>query len=67
MPHEKSPGVSRAQRIGDEGLLRLEKQLSSGTRLSSIVLSQWVKRYGDPARELIDRYGQSYQEADNDD
>lgn len=67
MPHERSPGISREHRIGDEGLARLEKQLIAGTRLSSTVLSQWVKRYGDSAKELIRRYGQSYQEPDNDD
>ena len=67
MPHEKSPGISRQQRISDEGLARLEKQLLSGVRLSSVVLAQWVKRYGDSARELKLRHGQSYQEVDNDD
>jgi hypothetical protein len=50
------PGVSRKQRISQEGLLRLEKQLRSGVNISDQVLAQWVKRYGDDARNLILRY-----------
>jgi hypothetical protein len=50
------PGVSREQRISDEGLMRLEKQLQSGINISTPVLNQWVKRYGDDARELILKY-----------
>lgn len=50
-----SPGVSRDTRISDEGLRRLERQLKSGT-ISKAVLDQWVRRYGDAARELIEKY-----------
>ena len=53
------PGVSREQRIADEGLKRLEKQFNSGVKINSMVLKQWIKRYGEPARVLIkkhDRY-----------
>jgi len=50
------PGVSREQRISDEGLMRLEKQLRSGINISEQVLAQWVKRYGDDARDLILKY-----------
>jgi hypothetical protein len=52
-----SPGVSRPNRISDEGLQRLEKQLASGPGISGQVLSQWITRYGEPARELIKKYG----------
>jgi len=50
------PGVSREQRISDEGLQRLQKQLASGRRISDMVLQQWIKRYGDDARVIIQRY-----------
>jgi len=53
------PGVSRQDRLSDEGLARLEKQLEAGLNISSQVLAQWIKRYGNPAREIIkkhDRY-----------
>jgi hypothetical protein len=48
-----APGVSREQRISDEGLQRLQKQLQSGVRISDMVLQQWIKRYGDAARDII--------------
>ncbi|OOZ38707.1 hypothetical protein BOW53_14375 [Solemya pervernicosa gill symbiont] len=51
------PGVSREQRLSDQGLQRLERQLKSKTRISDRVLAQWVKRYGEPARELLKKYG----------
>ncbi len=51
------PGVSRQQRISDEGLARLDKQLKSGVRISSQVLQQWIKRYGDEARMLLKSHG----------
>ena len=54
-PRKPAPGVSRDARISDEGLQRLERQLKAGT-VSAVVLEQWVRRYGDPARELIDKY-----------
>jgi len=56
MKDKPVPGVSRQQRISDEGLQRLEKQLSSGPNISAMVLKQWVKRYGDAARNLIRKY-----------
>ncbi len=49
------PGVAREQRISDEGLKRLQKQLESGIRISDMVLQQWIKRYGDEARAIIQR------------
>lgn len=56
MTRKKSvPGVAREQRISDEGLQRLQKQLGSGMRISDMVLQQWIKRYGDEARVIIQR------------
>ncbi|MDX2504312.1 MAG: hypothetical protein QNL62_07535 [Gammaproteobacteria bacterium] len=52
------PGVSREQRISDEGLKRLETHLQKGTKMSHQVLRQWIKRYGEPAREIIKKNGQ---------
>jgi len=54
--NKPGPGVSRSDRLSDEGLARLEKQLESGVNISSQVLAQWIKRYGDPAREIIRRH-----------
>lgn len=51
-----TPGVSRTDRLSDEGLTRLEKQLESGHNISSQVLAQWIKRYGDSARKIIKKY-----------
>jgi hypothetical protein len=56
MSRQRNPGVSRENRISGDGLLRLEKQLQSGARISAMVLRQWIKRYGEPARELMARY-----------
>lgn len=56
MTKEIKPGVSREQRISDEGLLRLEKQFQSGVNVNAMVLKQWIKRYGEPARNLIKSY-----------
>lgn len=53
-----SPGVTRDNRISDEGLQRLEKQLATGININSMVLAQWIKRYGEPAKDIIRRYGQ---------
>ena len=58
------PGVSRTDRISEEGLERLRKHLESGTGVSSMVLSQWIKRYGDAAREIIRQHGQYLDEFD---
>ena len=52
-----SPGVSREQRICEEGLQRLERQLSGGRNIAPVVLRQWIRRYGDEARQLLRTYG----------
>lgn len=60
------PGISRQSRQADEGLARLDKQLESGLNISSPVLAQWIKRYGDPARKIIkkhDRYRPEFDES----
>jgi hypothetical protein len=59
------PGISRQQRIGEEGLLRLEKQLVNGIRINRPVLKQWIRRYGEPARELLKQHGQYDDELDS--
>ncbi len=59
------PGVSREQRIADEGLRRLKKQFQSGVRISEVVLQQWIKRYGDEARIIIQRYNQTDKRPDS--
>ena len=69
--HSKSlPGVSRANRLSDEGLSRLQKQLSSGAKMTDLVLAQWIRRYGELAREVIrehDRYIVEFDEIQNPD
>lgn len=56
--HDKrAPGVSRGDGVSDSGLARLERQLSAGAGISDLVLSQWIRRYGEPARELMRRHG----------
>jgi hypothetical protein len=57
MPPGKAPGVSRSDRISDEGLRRLEAQLNAGARIADAVLRQWIRRYGDSARHLLRRHG----------
>ena len=59
-----SPGVSRQDRLSDEGLQRLEKQLARGMKMNVTVLAQWIKRYGEPAREIIKHHGQYTAELD---
>ncbi len=54
---QNNPGISRSDRISDEGLVRLDKQLEMGSQISDPVLAQWIKRYGEPAREIIRRHG----------
>ncbi len=56
MDKQRNPGVSRDNRISDEGLERLEKHLKGGTKMTQVVLEQWIKRYGKSARELIKQY-----------
>ena len=58
MSRESVPGVSREQRLSEEGLQRLDKQLGSGVRISQQVLAQWIKRYGEAAVEIIKLHGQ---------
>ena len=65
MTKEIKPGVAREQRISDEGLLRLEKQFQSGVNINAMVLKQWIKRYGEPARVLIKKYGKLSDELDD--
>ena len=55
--NRKTPGISRDNRISEEGLGRLEKQLQRGGQISDTVLAQWIRRYGDAARELVRKYG----------
>jgi hypothetical protein len=54
--YKPSPGVNRDNRIADEGLQRLEQQLKNGSGISQQVLDQWIKRYGDKATEIIQKY-----------
>jgi hypothetical protein len=56
MIYKPSPGVNRDNRIADEGLQRLEKQLKNGCGISQQVLDQWIKRYGDKATAVIKKY-----------
>jgi hypothetical protein len=53
---DKQPGVSRVERISEEGLKRLQNQLERGARISEQVKQQWVLRYGQAARDLFARY-----------
>jgi hypothetical protein len=62
MVKKAEPGISRAERIADVSLERLEKQLESGVNISSAVLAQWIKRYGDSARRIIKKH-HCYREA----
>ena len=54
--YQPDPGVERLQRISDEGLKRLEKQLRSGAKISAAVKQQWIKRYGHLAQHVFDKY-----------
>lgn len=54
---KRSAGVEREQRLSDEGLLRLRQHLERGSAINSPVLAQWIRRYGDAARELIREHG----------
>jgi len=59
-----NPGVSREKRLSYEGLQRLENHLKTGPRMNSLILKQWIKRYGDSARQLIKQYKQYTAEMD---
>jgi len=54
-----TPGIARDRRISGAGLQRLEQMLARGTGVSDTVLAQWVRRYGDAARAIIERYGRT--------
>ena len=55
--NDRTPGISRNDRISDEGLQRLEHILQRGGQISDAVLAQWIRRYGDAARDIIRRHG----------
>lgn len=59
------PGVSRQQRFCEEGLQRLHRQLTGGAAMTDQVLAQWIKRYGDAARDII-RHANRYRDAFDD-
>ncbi|MDX2457367.1 MAG: hypothetical protein QNL87_07655 [Gammaproteobacteria bacterium] len=52
-----TPGVSRTDRLSEEGLQRLNRQLASSSQISDAVLAQWIHRYGESARALIKLHG----------
>lgn len=56
MPERSKPGVSRVDRLNDEGLSRLEAHLKRGMNINKAVLTQWVRRYGDDAIEILRKY-----------
>ena len=62
--NKSKPGVSRLNRISDEGLQRLDKLLSRGDKISKPVLAQWIRRYGDQARQVIKHHGSYSDELD---
>lgn len=64
MTRKTTPGVSREDRISDEGLERLEKHLAAGVKVSDVVLKQWIRRYGEHARKIIRQHGQYTDELD---
>ena len=64
MNKKPMPGVARQQRLSDEGLARLDKQLESGVNMSRRVLAQWIIRYGDSARKVIKKHARYREEFD---
>ena len=65
MTHESpTPGLARQDRLSAEGLQRLEQHLKLGTAMSDQILAQWIRRYGEPARDLIRRHGRYRAEFD---
>lgn len=54
--NKPTPGVSRESRVSPEGLERLEQHLRRGANISPMVLEQWIRRYGDAARQLIEQH-----------
>ena len=63
--HSPTPGVSRQERLSEEGLKRLEHHLQLGVAMSEQILAQWILRYGEPARTLIKQYGRYRVEFDD--
>lgn len=61
---QPEPGVSRSDRLSNEGLQRLEKQLAAGIKISRPVLAQWIKKYGEPARDIIKKHHRYSDELD---
>ena len=57
MSRSPRPGVSRGERLSDEGLERLQRQLQSTMGLRDTILLQWVRRYGQAAIRLIEENG----------
>ena len=55
-----NPGISRDNRLSDEGLGRLRRQLESGSRISKPVLEQWIRRYGEKAIRLLEEFHIKY-------
>ena len=55
------PGISRDERISAEGLQRLARQLEHGSQIGNPVLTQWIRRYGESAREIIRRHGRYHE------
>jgi hypothetical protein len=53
------PGITRDNRISEQGLQRLEQLLARGGQISDAVLAQWIRRYGTAAALIIARYGRS--------
>jgi hypothetical protein len=49
----RTPGIARDRSNAEDGLTRLRRQLASGARPSTMVLRQWVMRYGEAARRII--------------
>ncbi len=54
---EHKPGVGRDERISQEGLERLARQMQSGASMSDRVLAQWIRRYGESARRILREHG----------
>lgn len=61
----KQPGISRDERISEEGLARLHELLARGGQVSDVVLAQWIRRYGDAAREVIRNAGRYHAELEH--
>ncbi len=57
LENKPKPGVTRPHRLSDEGLLRLQNHLQNSTHMKDMILAQWIRRYGDAARELIRQSG----------